>query len=207
MTENKKSFVLYADLIHTVRKMPKEKVADLFLHILAFVNDENPIADDLITDLVFEPIKQQFNRDLKKYESVAERNRINGKKGGRPEKEPKKTSGLNENPTEPKKADNDNDTVTDTVNAKQNNNLSVNWEGLLSQFNEITGKKAIVINDKARRQIKARLKEGYTKTNIVDAITNCKNDIFHRETGLKYLTLEFISRPDKMEKYATMKSG
>jgi hypothetical protein len=36
---------------------------------------------------------------------------------------------------------------------------------------------------------------------IVNAITNCFNDDYHKENP-KYLTLEFISRPDKMQKYS-----
>jgi hypothetical protein len=68
MAENKKSFLLYADLIHTVKKMPKEKAGELFLTILSYVNDENPVIDDMLIDLVFEPIKRQMKRDLVKYE-------------------------------------------------------------------------------------------------------------------------------------------
>lgn len=68
MAENKKSFVLYADLIHTVNKMPSDKAGELFKHILLYVNDQNPKTDDLIIELTFEPIKQQLKRDLKRYE-------------------------------------------------------------------------------------------------------------------------------------------
>lgn len=69
MAENKNSFVLYADLIHTVRKMDDDKAGALFKHILSYVNDENPVTDDLIVELTFEPIKQQLKRDLKKWEN------------------------------------------------------------------------------------------------------------------------------------------
>lgn len=82
---------------------------------------------------------------------------------------------------------------------------TVNWEGLLNQFNEITGKKAKVIDDKSKRQFLARLKEGYTKTDIVNAITNCFNSEFHKSNGHKNLTLEFISRPDKFAMYFDFK--
>ena len=68
MAEDKKGFVLYADLIHTINKMPSEKAGDLFKHILRYVNDEEPTTDDMLIDLVFEPIKQQLKRDLRKYE-------------------------------------------------------------------------------------------------------------------------------------------
>jgi len=69
MAEDKKGFVLYADLIHTVNKMPNDKAGELLKHILSYVNDENPTTEDLIIQLTFEPIKQQLKRDLKKYES------------------------------------------------------------------------------------------------------------------------------------------
>lgn len=81
MAQQKKSFVLYCDLIHTVRQMPKEKAADLFLHILSYVNDENPITDDLIVNLTFEPIKQQLKRDLKDWEKEKELRSIAGRLG------------------------------------------------------------------------------------------------------------------------------
>jgi len=82
MAENKTSFVLYADLIHTVKKMPKEKAGDLFLTILSYVNDENPLVEDMLVDLVFEPIKRQLKRDLEKYEHKRERLSQNGRAGG-----------------------------------------------------------------------------------------------------------------------------
>jgi len=68
MAENKKGFVLYADLIHTVSQLPNDKAGELLKHILSYVNDENPVTDDLILKIAFEPVKQQLKRDLKKYE-------------------------------------------------------------------------------------------------------------------------------------------
>ena len=81
MAENKKSFVLYADIIHMVRKMPKDKIADLFLTILAYVNDENPVIEDLLVDIAFEPIKLQLKRDLQKYEGIKDVKSLNGRVG------------------------------------------------------------------------------------------------------------------------------
>ena len=84
---------------------------------------------------------------------------------------------------------------------KVNNDLTVNWDALLNQFNSITNKNHKVIDDKVKRQVMARLKSGYTKNDIVTAITNCFKDPYHIENP-KYLTLEFISRPDKMATYS-----
>ena len=106
MAEDKKAFVLYTDLIHTVEKLPDEISGKLFKIILEYVNDRNPVIEDMLLVVAFEPIKRQLKRDLKKYESRADRSRSNGAKGGRPTK-PK---GTQENPKEPRKPD----TVTDT---------------------------------------------------------------------------------------------
>lgn len=202
MAENKRGFLLYADLINTVEKLPNETAGKLFKHILQYVNDLNPQSDELIIELVFEPIKQSLKRDLEKYNRIVERNRANGLKGGRPIVKPKEThSDILGEKQNPKQADNDND----NENEINKINLTVNWDLFLSKFNSITGKKAKVVNEKCKRQVRARLSEGYTKKDIVEAIQNCAKDKYHIETGLKYLTLEFITRADKMEMFTTMK--
>ncbi len=68
MARDKKSFLLYTDLIFTVEQLSDEKAGQLFKFLLSYVNDEDPTTDDLILNLTFEPIKQQFKRDLIKYE-------------------------------------------------------------------------------------------------------------------------------------------
>ncbi len=81
MAQDKKSFLLYCDLIHTVEKMPIEKAGELFIHILRYVNDQNPKTNDLIVDLTFEPIKQSLKRDLQKWESELENKSLGGRFG------------------------------------------------------------------------------------------------------------------------------
>lgn len=110
MAEGKRPFILYTDLIHTVEKMPRDLRGDLFLHILKYVNDQDPETDDLILEIAFEPIKQSLKRDLVKYRKICERNRNNGALGGRPPnnpKKPKKPTGLSGNPKNPDEPDND----------------------------------------------------------------------------------------------------
>jgi len=107
MAKDKKSFLLYCDLIHTVEKLSDKDAGEMFKHILRYVNDQNPTTDNQLIDVLFEQIKQQLKRDLKKYEERAERSRQNGKKGGRPKTQ--KTQQVN---SEPKKPDTDKDTVT-----------------------------------------------------------------------------------------------
>lgn len=78
MAQDKKSFVLYADLIHTLEKMPDDKAGLLFKHLLRYVNDLDPVTDDLIVELTFEPIKHQLKRDLEKWNESLEINRDKG---------------------------------------------------------------------------------------------------------------------------------
>jgi len=113
MAENKKSFLLYCDLIHTFKHLSKEQRGELIMWVLEYVNDLNPKPLNGLLQAVAEPIKQQLKRDLEKYENIRERNKINGSKGGRPKKA-KKPTGLSGNPKKPKKADSVTDTVTVT---------------------------------------------------------------------------------------------
>jgi hypothetical protein len=80
MATDKKSFLLYCDLIHTVEQLTDEQAGDLFKHILRYVNDQEPQTDNVITRIAFEPIKQSLKRDLQKYEDIRKRNQDNARK-------------------------------------------------------------------------------------------------------------------------------
>lgn len=81
MAENKKSFILYCDIIHTIEKLNDDDAGKLFKHVLRYVNDLNPTTDHLITEIAFEPIKQQLKRDLVKFQDKISKLSENGKKG------------------------------------------------------------------------------------------------------------------------------
>ena len=103
----KKSFILYNDFQSTLDKLSDEQAGKLLKKIYSYVNNKE-YEVDMIIDLVFEPIKTQLKRDENKYHKIIERNRTNGKKGGRPKKNPENPVGnlvTQNNPDEPKKAD------------------------------------------------------------------------------------------------------
>ncbi len=81
MAENKKGFLLYCDLLHTVEKLNDEQAGKLFKHVLQYVNDLNPETEDILLQVCFEPIKQNLKRDLRKYESTCVKRSEAGKKG------------------------------------------------------------------------------------------------------------------------------
>ena len=101
MAKDKKSFILYCDYLHTFSKLPDEFAGKLIKHVLEYVNDMNPESDDWMLNATFEPIKRQLKRDLKKYEKIQERNKVNGALGGRPKKNPENPVGLSNNPKNP----------------------------------------------------------------------------------------------------------
>lgn len=80
MAENKRGFLLYADLIHISEKLSDAKAGRLFKHILRYVNDLDPKAPDEMTELLFEPIKQSLKRDLEKYSKIISKRREAGLK-------------------------------------------------------------------------------------------------------------------------------
>lgn len=81
MAENKKSFILYTDLLATVEKLPDNKAGKLFKTILQYVNDKNPKVEDILLQVAFEPIKQQLKRDLKEWDITKQDRSNNGKIG------------------------------------------------------------------------------------------------------------------------------
>lgn len=155
MAENKKGFMLYADQKSLFDKLPEEIAGKLIKHIFAYVNDENPEANDLLIEIAFEPIKQQLKRDLVKWELRAENSRNNGQLGGRPKKpiKPKKPTRFINNPDEPKKPVIVNDNVT--VNDKEINII-------IDYLNDKSGKNFKSNTDKTISKLIARFKEGFT---------------------------------------------
>ena len=118
MAKDKKSVLLYCDIIHTVEKMDNETAGQFFKHYLRYINDLNPETENLVVDIAFESVKQNLKRDLKKWELRAENSRNNGRKGGRPRK-PEKPSGFIGNPPKPEKPVTDTVTVTVTGTVKE----------------------------------------------------------------------------------------
>lgn len=81
MAENKKGFILYADLLHVVGELTDKEAGLLFKHILAYVNDKHPVIDNRIVNLTFSPIKQQLKRDLEKFQETITKKSNSGKMG------------------------------------------------------------------------------------------------------------------------------
>lgn len=107
--EHKKSFVIHIDSLDVIDSMSGDQTKELLLAFRDYHIGKEINLNGLM-NAVFTQFKNQFDRDLEKYRNTVERNKGNGAKGGRPPKtqqNPTKPTGLNVNPTKPKKADND----------------------------------------------------------------------------------------------------
>lgn len=193
MAEGKKSVILYIDLIHTVEQLPDDKAGLLFKHLLRYVNDQNPVTDDMIINIAFEPIKQYLKRDLIKYESICVRNKNNGSKGGRPknQKKPKKPTGLNGNPKKPKKPDID-IVIDNDIEIKE-----TPLEIAFNNFKQMRKEKKKPLTENAEQLIKTKLNKLANNDN--DRIKILENSIMNSWQGIFELDKE-SKEPTKVHK-------
>lgn len=124
----KNSFILYQDYEQHIQLLTDEQAGKLLKAIFAY-NQGNPFDLDPVTKMAFSFIKAGLDRDNEKYQSILNRNKNNGLKGGRPKNQdlnqqenpnnPVGFLGTQNNPDEPKKADNDTDNENDNVSENE----------------------------------------------------------------------------------------
>jgi len=211
MAKNKKSFVLYSDSQGLVNQLPDDVAGRLLKHIYAYVNDENPITDELLLNIAFEPIKMQLKRDLQKWEQTKEGRSVAGKASAEAKRLAKlaEQSLTNSTNVESVEQNSTNSTVNDNVNVNVINNNTpakaddvFDFSKYLETLNQKFSRSFKVVNEKTKKQIKARLKEKYTKQDIIDAMNNCLNSDFHKNNGYQYCTPEFFSRADILDRWS-----
>ena len=152
MAENKNSFVLYTDYINTFEELSDEEAGKLMKHILRYVNDKKPVAEDRIIKIAFEPIKQQLKRDLIKYEGIKQKRSIIGKAGGIKSGEVRKIKSLegegNESNTTKNEANEANaliDEANEAVNVFDNVIVNVNDTVIKKQTKKIFNQKPVAV--------------------------------------------------------------
>lgn len=78
----------------------------------------------------------------------------------------------------------------------------IDFTSLLSFINKKTGRSFKIINESVKAKYKARLKDGYTKQDILSAITNSVDTQYHKDNNYQYLTPEFFARSSTLDKYS-----
>tara|TARA_R110001592_G_C13077827_1_gene742376 strand:+ start:188 stop:865 length:678 start_codon:yes stop_codon:yes gene_type:complete len=188
MAKDKKGFILYADLIKVVSKLPNETAGKLFKIILSYVNDLEVSIDDLLLEIAFEPIKNQLKRDLVKFEQVKSKRSDAGKRSAelralkKEEQNPTNSTSVEsvqQTSTNPTVTDTVNDTVTDTViTIEEKEDFFIKASSKYKIYAEQLFKDNVFIEALSRNQIKDPNKDV------------CKNTIH------KYLKL-FLSHLDE----------
>ena len=205
MATGKDSFILYTKYVHVARKLSDEMAGKLYKMILEYVNDTDPQTDEMVLDLLFEPIKQDLKEDLRRWESVCERNRENGKAGGRPRKaenNPENPAGYlgtqktQTNPLEPKKprltrydCDSDSDMSIDS-DMKKEEHIHENTK--FDIFNEWLKNTYPAVSKLKRQMTETELQtiiEKYGRTSLNDILMQMENkaDLNKKYTSV-YLT-------------------
>ena len=87
------------------------------------------------------------------------------------------------------------------IDIENNNEESIDYDKLLENYNKIVGKKVRVFPKIIKDKFKARLKEGFTKFDIINSFKNASKDSFHLEHNKKYLTLEYFTRINTIEMF------
>ena len=89
MKENKKSFVLYQDFYSTLMRLNLEE-RGLWITAVFEYHGTGEVSVPLEgkVDVAFDVVRNTLDRDAVRYEERCLRNRENGKKGGRPRKNP-----------------------------------------------------------------------------------------------------------------------
>ncbi|OPB98953.1 hypothetical protein BAS10_04610 [Elizabethkingia meningoseptica] len=93
------------------------------------------------------------------------------------------------------------ETSPTTTPPKQPNTDRIDFSNLLKSINKYTGRGFKVINEKVKKSYRARLKDGYTKETILRAIKNAAKSEYHKSNECQYLTPEFFSRAETLDKY------
>lgn len=75
------------------------------------------------------------------------------------------------------------------------------YVGFVSSFNSIKGSK-FRSTDKVRKQFYARLREGFSVDQMLEALRNAMKVKYHIDNKFTYLTPEFFTRSDKIEMYS-----
>jgi hypothetical protein len=180
MATDKKSFLLYCDIIHTVNKLSDEQAGKLFKHLLAYVNDLNPETEDIVTEIAFEPIKQSLKRDLQKYEGIRQKNKENALKRWNATASDRKR-------TNTKSADSD--SVSVSVNDSDNKNIYRRFAHLSLSEEEYI-----------------KLNKDYTKQQIDRILDSIENFAKNKKYKSLYLTAKnWLKDEPKHEENNTMK--
>lgn len=209
----KDNFLLKKNQQEVFDELTDEEAGRLIKGIFSYVSTgESNLKGSL--KAVFIPIKNDIDRNEEKYQRIVERNRENGKLGGRPKKDndleetQKNQSVILETQENPKKPDTRHisyitNHISNINNHNSNNNLNIIKE-IINYLNLKTNSSYKYTTKATQQKINARLNEGYILDDFIDVIDKKYNEWIGTE-------FERYMNPDtlfgtKFEKYLNQKT-
>jgi hypothetical protein len=180
--DKRDSLIFYRSFYESIKQIPDEKEQlKVYNSIFEYSLNFNEIELSGIASSIFTIIKPLLSANNKRYQN-----------GSKPKAKRK------QNGSKPEANKNDNDNVNDNVN------VNVNVNDFLNVFKKVSGKSRIKVIDKKTQQQLKILLQAYTMQDIELAIKNAMADSYHIESKFKYITPEFITRPDKFQKFVSI---
>ena len=183
---DKKSFVVYHDLLETLQFMPEEMVGKLFMTMLRYSANGEALQPTDPLFYIFNPIKLQIDRDKSKYQTIVQKRKEAGKKSAAEREKMKEQISTLANTSKHmsiNSTDNDNATVNGNGNGNVNDNESeINNKGAQPGMNEKMNGLKFYVQDNipgADERFGSKLKPWFT---------NCTKD-------------EFIDRVEKFQEF------
>lgn len=137
---NRETFVFYKKWAEAIKGLPSEIKLEIYESIIEYATTGKVPDLKMTAQIGFNFVKTDIDRDLEKYTKTVEKNKQNGKKGGRP-KTQKKPLGFQETQQNPKNLEYDNEYDINVLLEKEpkykHNNMG---EGNFSEENPQTDK-------------------------------------------------------------------
>ena len=93
------------------------------------------------------------------------------------------------------------ETREDKIKEVKSPKVDFDFDVYLKFINSTLGRQLRLVDDLTKKAIKLRLKEGYTKAQIKNAILNVKHIKTHIDSNFRHCTAEFFSRAKTLNQY------
>ena len=179
-----------------------------------------PLYEENIIELIDGNIYVKFlSIQLQEFENTSNQNSENAKERWRKYREQKEISDRNASALIPQsetdtireeesreEESREDESREDVNSAKAKNSIKFDFDKLIELINLKTGRKFKIIDDGVKKKYIQRLKDGYSKADIILAIDNTIKDEYHISKNFQYLTPEFYSRSATLDKYSFTKN-
>ena len=204
MSKDRKSFLLHIDSLDILEDLTEKESGELFNAIRLYHLGEEVTLQGVVK-IAFSPFRNQFKRDIEKYELTCKRRAEAGSKGGKQKvANVANASKCKQEVANVADSDSKNKNKSDSKSESDSKNIKTLVafapvdSGIFEYWKAVMGKDNSVKPTAGRMsKIKARLKDGYTEEQIKSAIDGCKSSDYHmgkNDSGKVYDCLTLICR-------------